>query len=127
MGLLNRKKKNIKDLPEVLAPAPKDPVNYNSVLDYLVGLSNKDYDKICKITDIYRKAHAEAAVIYGVKDQPTTVLKPTKPSDDEIDRGLDEALDADELVFLPGEGEPMAPEPAKEQAPARETKIDIQG
>jgi hypothetical protein len=44
MGIFNRKQQKLVELPALLTQ-PEDPVNYNSVLDYLVGLSDTDYKK----------------------------------------------------------------------------------
>jgi hypothetical protein len=86
------------ELPAILQP--EGPVNYNSVLDYLVGLSDKDYRKMTGSADVYRKANKEVAKIVGVKDEPTHTLLPEKPTDEEVDAGLDTVMNAhpDDLV-----------------------------
>lgn len=78
------------DIPAIMQP--EDPVNYNSVLDYLVGLSDKDYKKMMGSADIYRKANKEVAKIVGIKDEPTHTLLPEKPTDEQIDAELDGLL-----------------------------------
>lgn len=121
-GITKRNQKGVK-LPAVLTE-PENPVNYNSVLDYLVGLSQREYDKINKVSVIYRKANQEAAKVLGVKDQPTTKLKEEKPSDEQIDDALDVALHSDYIEDITTEtSEPKAPK--KAQAPSPDTKIDI--
>lgn len=85
-----------------LAPVltePENPVNYTSVLDYLIGLSQSEYGKILKVSGIYRKAKKAEAKILGVKDEPTTMIKEDQPSDTEIDNALDAALDATKIDF----------------------------
>jgi len=129
MKLFKRTEKTrLNQLPDALTAKPVDPVNYNSVLDYLVGLSEVDYDKMCKVTGIYREANSKAAEVLGVADQPTTILKDDSHvhTDDEIDTALDQVLTAAEIKLLPADGEPKATEPAKEQAPSTRTNIDVQ-
>ena len=80
------------ELPDILQP--EDPVNYNSVLDWLVGLSEKDYKIMQDVVGIYRQANKDAARALKVKDEPTTQLHPVPPTDEEIDAGLDSMLEA---------------------------------
>lgn len=113
------------ELPEILKP--EDPVNYNSVLDYMVGLSDKDYKKLTGSAEVYRKANKDVAKIVGVKDEPTHELMPPKPSEEQVDADLDNLLEADDLAgsFLDDDA-PEAPKPIKPQAPAKkEKKIDV--
>ena len=103
-----------------------NPVNYDSVLDYLVGLDAKEYDKLLKVAVIYRDANKSAAKVLGVKDQPTTKLKDDTPTDDELDEALDGLLEThpDDLkVALATAPEPT--EPKKEQAPSKDKKITV--
>lgn len=116
-NIFNRKKKPLTELPSVLTKED-DPVNYNSVLDYLVGLSRAEYDKLNKVSSIYRNANKEAAKILGVKDEATVELQPPKPTDEEIDKALDDSLAGDFIT-----DEPEAPKPVKAQA--AEKKIEI--
>lgn len=134
MSIFNRTNKVVKDLPDALVAQPENPVRYKTVLDYLVNLSETDYDKMVRISTIYRSADAEAAVVLGVANKPITGLNgddhgkvSTAATDDEIDDALNEALDADELKLLPSASEPAEKEQAKEQSPSKETKIDVQG
>jgi len=48
-GFNQRKNKNSVKLSQILTE-PENPVNYNSVLDYLVGLSEREYNKIFKVS-----------------------------------------------------------------------------
>lgn len=103
------------DIPAIMQP--EDPVNYNSVLDYLVGLSDKDYKKMMGSADIYRKANKEVAKIVGIKDEPTHTLLPEKPSEEQIDSELDGLLEAhpDDLRAAL-ENEPAPEKPHKAQS-----------
>lgn len=81
------------ELPAILQP--EDPVNYTSVSEYLIGLSDKDYKKIVASIDIYRKANKDVAKIVGIKDEPTHTLIPEQPSEDDVDSQLDGLLELD--------------------------------
>lgn len=117
-------KEPLSGLPELLKP--EDPVNYNSVLDYLTGLSKADYSKIIKSADIYREANAKVAKVVGVKDEPTHQLMPTTQTGEEQEKDLDTMLEADDLstAFLDDDA-PAAPKPQKPQAPGKPKQIDI--
>lgn len=108
-------------IPEAMKP--EDPVNYNSVLDYLVGLSDKDYKKMTGSVDIYREANKKVAKLIGVKDEPTTSITTERPelSDDDLDTLL--AADGKELAaaFIEDDNHP-APKPTKPQATAKKVE-----
>lgn len=88
MGFFNKyRKKEMVKLPPELEPI--NPVNYNSVLDYLIGLSNQEYNKILKVTDIYRDANKSAAKVLGVKEEPTTSIKSEEPTEEQVEDALD--------------------------------------
>ena len=122
-GLFNRKKvaKDPVVIPEALMP--EDPVNYNSVLDYLVGLSKSDYAKMTKSAEIYREANTKVAKVIGVKDEPTHSISTDKPelTDDQMDDLL--AADPDELQSAFLDDSPKAPAPKKKQS--TEKKIEV--
>jgi hypothetical protein len=46
----------------------ENPVNHNSVLDYMLELSDDDYDKLLKSAKVYREANRKVAGIMGVPD-----------------------------------------------------------
>jgi hypothetical protein len=123
-GIGKREKKQV-ELPAAIM-ADENPVNYDSVLDYLVGLDAREYDKLLKVAVIYRDANKSATKVLGVKDQPTTKLKDDKPTDEEMDNALDGLLEThpDDLkdAIL---NAPEKPEVKKEQAPSKETKITV--
>ncbi len=55
-------------------------VDYNSVIDWLQGLSDTDYDTVCKVAVIYRNANKEATTALGIVNEPTThILPPVEP------------------------------------------------
>jgi hypothetical protein len=109
MGLFSKRKKPL--LGALLTEEemqPVDPVNFDSVQAYLVGLSRQDYDKMLKVSAIYREANKNTAKILGVKDEPTTSIKEEieppevsekPPVDPELEAEIDAAfLDDDEIV-----------------------------
>lgn len=78
MGIFGNKDKSEKlgslfDDEELVAEAA---VDYNSALDWLTGLSDEDYKKVCTVAEIYRKAQQDAAEALGVVNEPTTFIKP---------------------------------------------------
>lgn len=125
MGILDNFKRKA-DKPQIAIPEamkPQDPVNYNSVLDYLVGLSQDDFKKMTRSAEIYRKANKDAANLIGVEDEPITSISTEKQevSDDELDAML--AADKDELAtaFLEDE----IPADVKKKPQATEKKIEV--
>lgn len=52
----------------------EQPANYNTALDYLIGLSVDEYAKVVKVAEEYRKTNAVAAGILGVANEPTTFI-----------------------------------------------------
>ena len=72
-GLFGKRKKGAPELmPIPAAFQPEDPVNYNSVLDYVVGLSDKDYKKLTASAEIYRDANKKVAKLLGIKENRLT-------------------------------------------------------
>ncbi len=108
-------------IPESLQPA--NPVNYNSVLDYLVGLSPEEFKKMTKSAEIYRKADEQVAGLIGVENEPTTTIKNETP--ELTDDDLDDLLVADpkdlQSAFL--ETGPEAPKVKKPQS--TDKKIEV--
>jgi hypothetical protein len=123
MGIFSKQRKTSIQLPDVLTKQD-DPVNYNSVLDYLVGLSRPDYEKLAKVSAIYRNANKEAARILGIEDAATVTLREVKPSDAEIDGALDDALNDNGPEFIEDDISGLPAKPAKEQAPLNLKKTD---
>lgn len=128
MGILDnfrgKREKQAVELPK-LVTHEQNPVNYDTVLEYLVGLSEEDYKKMCKVTGIYREANKKAATVLDVEDQPTSTLVEEKLTDDEIDEGLDALLEADKDDLKNAiANQPQAEEPKKTQAPAKKITIN---
>lgn len=123
-GLFGKRKKGATE--PVTIPAslqPEDPVNYNSVLDYVVGLSDRDYKKLTASAEIYRDANKKVAKLLGIKDEPTTAINTEKPeiSDDDLDGMLNADPEALQAAFI--DDAPKAP-PAK-KAQATDKKIEV--
>lgn len=118
------KRKSRSSEPVILPEAMKaeDPVNYNSVLDYLVGLSNDDFKKMTKSAEIYRKANREVASLLDVEDEPTTAIKTEKPelTDDEMDDMLNADSDALQSAFLDD-----APASKPKKAQTSDKKVEV--
>lgn len=126
MGILdNLKRKSAERKPVAIPESFKaeDPVNDNSVLDYLVGLSPEDFKKMTKSAEIYRKANKDVANLLDVEDEPTTSIQPVKSeiSDDDLDEML--SADKDDLTaaFLEDE----IPADNKKKPQATEKKIEV--
>jgi hypothetical protein len=104
------------EIPAILQP--DDPVNYNSVLDWLLGLSDKDYKTMLDVVQVYREAGKTTAKLLKIKDQPSTVLLPTAPSEEQVDAELDGLLEThpDDLKAAIMSEQPTD-KPKKKQAP----------
>lgn len=78
MGIFDKKKSE--PLPALISDEELEEslVNYNTVLDWLVGLSDQDYEKVHKVANIYRNANKDACSVLGVKDEPTTFINDPK-------------------------------------------------
>lgn len=112
------------DLPAILEPV--DPVNYDSVLDWMLGLSDKDYKTMLDVVNIYREANKKAAGVLGVKDQPTTTIKLPKLSDKQIDQDLDALLETDPRDLKAAiVAEKPKTAPKKSQSPSKDKKITV--
>lgn len=78
--------------------------NYESTLDYLVGLSKDEYAQIVKVADIYRKANQDAAAALGTPNTPTTFIKaPEKQILDDIEKYIDRENEDDDIPFIQDE------------------------
>lgn len=80
MDIFKRRKS---ELPPLISD--EELVDYNAVLNYLVGLSDADYKKVLQVADIYRKADQDASTALGVDREITTFIHPPEePETDEI-------------------------------------------
>lgn len=105
------------EIPAIMQP--EDPVNYNSVLDWLLGLSDKDYKTMQEVVNVYRDAGKTTAKLLKIKDQPTTALLPTAPSEEQIDSELDGLLETHPDDLRAAFEAESAEEPAKKKTPAK--------
>lgn len=80
-------------LPAILEP--EDPVNFDSVVDWMIGLSEAERKQVDQVITIYRDANTKAAAALGVPEKPTTFIKPKKLTNKQIDEGLDGLLETD--------------------------------
>ena len=122
-GLFGKRKEASSEpvkIPEALQP--EDPVNYNSVLDYVVGLSDKDYKTMTASAEIYREANKKVAKLLGIKDEPTTTIKTDKPEigEEELDDTLNADPDKLKQAFID-----YAPAPKQKKKQASERKIEV--
>lgn len=123
-GLFGKRKKGVSEPVSVpVGMQPEDPVNYNSVLDYIVGLSDKDYKKMTSSAEIYREANKKVAKLLGIKDEPTTSISTDKAeiTDDDLDTML--SADADELKQAFLDDGPATQKPKKAQS--TDTKVEV--
>jgi len=105
----NQKQEPEEILVDEFARPIDPPVNYNSVVDYLVGLSDEDYKKVCEIVPIYREANAKTAAVLEIENEPTSAIyAPEEPEAPEPATGtmLDEDDDLS-LAFLEDEPAPQ--------------------
>lgn len=63
------------DQPEFIPAQP----NFESVLEWLVGLSEDDYIKVTKVAEINRKAYADSQAALGEVPEPSTFIKEPMP------------------------------------------------
>lgn len=123
-GLFGKRKKVASEPVSIPASMQaEDPVNYNSVLDYVVGLSDKDYKKLTASAEIYRDANKKVAKLLGIKDEPTTTISTEKPEigEDELDAML--AADPKDLASAFLDDAPKAPVTKKKQATERKIEV----
>lgn len=123
MGLFNRKNQQARATYFGEPIIPEDPVNYDQVLEYLVGLSAEDYTAICQVAAIYRQADFEAAKVHGRKLEPTTFITPPQPT------VADSSFTDDDgnLNFLEDDHETAASRRQRKaaEAAAKSKKIDV--
>lgn len=110
MGLLNRKDK-LQTLPPISinddgeVTRYEEAVNYNSVVDWLCGLSDEDYARTCEVAAIYRKANADAAKALGVEVEVSSfITEPEQPDTRTEEEREDDFLNDElETAFLEDE------------------------
>lgn len=82
MGLFDKKKV---ELPPLISDEELDAVNYDQVVDYLVGLNRYDFERIIKVANIYRNANRDVSKLLGLKDVPTATIVKQSQSEAEIE------------------------------------------
>lgn len=105
MGLFGKKKREFAPL---ISDNSTPVVNFNTVVEYLEGLSKQDLDKLLKVVNIYRNANKDVNKVLGIKDEPTATI--TKES-------RDEAEISDELDFM------LDDEPAEKPKNSKKIKV----
>lgn len=82
MGIFGSKNK---EFPPLISAVETPVVNFNTVIEYLEGLSKLDYEKTLKVVNIYRNANKDVHNVLGIKEEPRfSIDKESKPDDDEI-------------------------------------------
>lgn len=74
MGLFEKKRNDLPLLFSADELTADAIVNYDSVLEWLTGLSDDDYTKVCSVADIYRNANKDAADALGIEKEPSTFI-----------------------------------------------------
>lgn len=95
MGIFNNKNNGAPEFYTPVEPGlSEDQVGYNEVIEYLVGLSEKDYDTVCKVAAIYRKSNQDVSKTLGIKPEPTSfIMAPEEPEDEPQGLELEDDLD----------------------------------
>ena len=83
MGIFERNKKPAADdsIFDLIDEDAEPAVNHDSVLDYMVQLSDEDYKKLCKVADVYRAANKKADEILGKVADGDKIEVHVKPKD----------------------------------------------
>lgn len=102
MGLFGKKKQ---EYPPLFSAQETPVVNFNSVIEYLEGLSKADYDKLLKVVNIYRSANKDVNKVLGLKDEPSTAIAKESREEAELD---DDSDIADLLEDIPLEDKKAA-------------------
>jgi len=90
MGIFNNNKKpaGMLDVDEL----DYNPVDYDSVLEWLCGLSTTDYSKVLEVAAIYRKAQQDSAdALELINEVRTYIIKPITETNNILD---DDDLDS---------------------------------
>lgn len=126
MGLFGKDKKQ--PLPALLDDRELDAitegVNFNSAVDWLVGLSDEDYKKVCEYVTVYREAAAKGAVALGIENEPTTFINPPQPET------IESPIASDEPDFLDGDDDIaaafLADDEAEQKAEAEKVNVKVE-
>jgi hypothetical protein len=78
MGLFERKRV---ELPPLISDEELFPsVNFDSVIDWLLGLSAEEYNQVMQVANIHRQANYDAGKVLGKAPEPTTFIDDPKDS-----------------------------------------------
>lgn len=88
---------------------PARDINFSSVRDYMVGLSDEDFAKATKVVSICRSYNKQVCEALGVDCEPTSFIEPAEnPGADMSDSFLDDEM---ESAFLDDVGDVPEPKP----------------
>lgn len=81
MSLFGKKKTELPALisDAELAAMDEQAVNYNTVVEWLVGLGDEDLAKVNKVVEINRKAYADTCGVLGLDVTPSSFINPPQP------------------------------------------------
>ena len=118
LGLFGKKQPEVPQTFIVNEAAEASGVDHNNVLDYLLQLKTDEYEKLLKLTEIYRKANKEAGELipqydpdlvpeievqeFGKTETIKVRVEGAEDDDAELDKFLNEEL---ETAFLEDEPE----------------------
>ncbi len=106
MGLFGKKR----SLPPLVSDNSTPVINFNTVVEYLEGLSKQDLDKLLKVVNIYRNASKDVNKVLGIKDEPSVTINKETADESELSP-------ADSIDFLldeePAEKPPTTPKKIK--------------
>lgn len=75
----------------------RKPADFDSVTDYLVGLSVEDITKLNKVVEIRRNAQRDCNAILGYANEPSTFIDPAADEPEFLDLLTDEpAIEAEQ-------------------------------
>lgn len=125
MGLFGKDKKQ--PLPALFDDRELDAitegVNFNTAVDWLVGLSDEDYKKVQDYVIVYRHAAKAGAEALGVENEPTTFIHPPQPE-------TIESPIADEPGFLDEDDDIaaafLADDEAEQKAEAEKVNVKVE-
>lgn len=101
MGLFGRQKQ---ELPPLISDEELFPsVNYESVMEWLLGLSAKEYSQVLEVANIHREANQKAAGVLGKPNEPTTFIDDPK---DRLQTVPPFIIDKDPIEFLTDDEKP---------------------
>lgn len=81
MGLFGKKR----EFPPLLSDDSTPVINFNTVVEYLEGLSKSDLDKLLKVVNIYRNANKDVNKVLGIKDEPSVTIDKESLAEAELD------------------------------------------